>query len=531
LIPAARYLPARRGYLSAGTPQKDAGSKHDVEEAVVFTNVCLAVTSSKLTATGLALHEETTGIRRSLMFLPLFNGSKKIVLLVAGLMILGIALVDWSVVAEIPLGFLYLIPMLMVGRFFKPWQILGTAALCTFLAEQFDQFQWNIRIGIPRDILYFAAFATVGVFVSETSRSRQVILDQLKEIERQSEAREEAEEQLKVLIESSPAAIITTNSDGSILMANEAAHRLLAVQNGTLPGCLLQRFFPALSNISRRDSSRRLLRAVMQSRGLREDGETFMADISFSTYNTKSGARLAVMILDASDELRSHEETSLHQMLVGSRIAVSAVSHEIRNVCGAISVVHQNLSRSKLLHKNKDFEALGTLVVALERIAAIDLRQYPETSTEVDLLSVLDDLKIVISPSLQDESILCTWDLKPGLPMVWADQTNLMQVFLNLTTNSIRALAQTTNPRSLSISAKSTGHSVTVEFLDNGGGVTHPEELFRPFQTAAQATGLGLYLSRAFARSFGGDLRYEPLVGKACFIVDLPLAATTREGI
>ena len=132
-------------------------------------------------------------------------------------------------------------------------------------------------------------------------------------------------------------------------------------------------------------------------------------------------------------------------MLVGSRIAVSAVSHEIRNVFGAISVVHQNLSRRKLLHKNKDFEALGTLVVALERIAAIDLRQYPETSTEVDLLSVLDDLKIVISPSLQDESILCTWDLKPGLPMVWADQTNLMQVFLNLTTNSIRAFAQTTD--------------------------------------------------------------------------------------
>jgi hypothetical protein len=30
-----------------------------------------------------------------------------------------------------------------------------------------------------------------------------------------------------------------------------------------------------------------------------------------------------------------------------------------------------------------------------------------------------------------------------------------------------------------------------------------------------------LYLARAFARSFGGDLRYMPLPGSACFVVEL----------
>lgn len=464
------------------------------------------------------------------MFLPLFQSNKKIVFPAASGLIALIAIADWRISTEIPLGFLYIVPMLLLGRFLKPWQTLLAAAVCTGLAELFDPFRWNIRVGTPRDVLYFAAFATVGVFVAETTRSRQVILRQLREIERQSEAREEAEEQLEMLIESSPASIITTNADGCILMANQAAHRLLDVPAGTLPGRLLQQFLPALSNLSRRDAARPLLRAVMQSRGRREDGESFMADICFSTYSTRSGPRLTAMIIDASDELRSHEETSLHQMLAGSRIAVSAVSHEIRNVCAAIGVVHQNLLRSKLLNRNKDFEALGTLVVALERIAAVDLRQYPESSAEVDLLSVLNDLKIVISPSLQDQSVACTWDLEPDLPMVWADQTNLMQMFLNLATNSVRALAQTRQQRRLTISAKSTGHSVTVEFLDNGGGVAHPEELFRPFQPAAQETGLGLYLSRAFARSFGGDLRYAPGSGQACFIVDLPLAAAARAG-
>jgi two-component system sensor kinase FixL len=144
-------------------------------------------------------------------------------------------------------------------------------------------------------------------------------------------------------------------------------------------------------------------------------------------------------------------------------------------------------------------------------------------------LSVLDDLKIVIAPSLHEESVLCIWNLESDLPTVWADRTNLMQIFLNLTTNSVRALSQTGSERTLTISAKSTANGVSVEFLDNGGGVTHPENLFHPFQPGAHATGLGLYLSRAFARSFGGDVRYKSLTGKACFIVELLVAATGEE--
>jgi len=96
-----------------------------------------------------------------------------------------------------------------------------------------------------------------------------------------------------------------------------------------------------------------------------------------------------------------------------------------------------------------------------------------------------------------------------------------MQVLLNLTTNSIRALAAKAADRALTISARSEGQRVTVEVLDNGGGVAQPSELFRPFQTGAQNTGLGLYLARAFARSFGGDLRYKAIPGSACFVVEL----------
>lgn len=435
-------------------------------------------------------------------------------------MIAAIALIDWRVVGEVPLGFLYLVPMLIVGSVLGPLPIAAIAALCTVLAETFDDLTWSLKTGLSRDVLYFAAFVGAGLFVREVSRNRRAASEHLHEIELQSDARREAEEQLRVLIDSSPVAIITGDADGCVLMANEAAHRMLGVAQGNLSGKAIHRYLPSLANVSRHGDSQQIFRTVMQARGQREDGETFLADICFSTYRTNAGSRLTAIVIDASEELRTHEVSGLHQLLVGSRIAIGAVSHEVRNVCGAIAVIHQNLAQGGLLVGNKDFEALGNLVVALERIASVNLRQSTSRATEVDLTALLDELKIVVAPLLQEEDIVAQWNVEPGLPLVWADRSSLMQVFLNLVTNSIRVLTDKSDGV-FSVTAKSAGNQVLLEFVDNGGGVAQPENLFRPFQAGAEATGLGLYISRAFMRSFGGELRYQPLHGSACFIVSL----------
>lgn len=461
------------------------------------------------------------------MFSSLFRGSKKSVLLGTSALIVVIALIDWRAINELPLGFLYLLPMLMVGRILNPWQIAAVAALCTFLTEVFDEFVWSFRTGIPRDVLYFSAFLCAGLFVCEINRSRRMAVEHLHEIERQRDARRDAEEQLKVLIESSPAAIITTDSTGCILMANEAAHRMLDLQPDTLQGQLIHCYFPSLVNVSRQETTPRLFRTVMQSRGQRADGEVFLAEICFSTYRTDGGTRLAAMILDTSEELRTREESSLHQMLAGSRIAAAAVSHEVRNVSGAIAVVHQNLTRSGLLSQDKDFEALGNLLHALERIAAVDLRQYIDQTAETDLISVLNDVRIVVAPALREAGIEGKWNIPSELPTVWADQQNLMQVFLNLTANSIRALADR-DSKVLSIAARVSDRCVLIEFTDNAGGVAYPDQLFRPFQQGAQVTGLGLFLSRAFMRACRGELRYRPVPDGSCFVVEMPIVEQSR---
>jgi two-component system, LuxR family, sensor kinase FixL len=469
---------------------------------------------------------------RTVMLSFLLRGSPAAVLSRAALMTVLIASVDWRIEGNIPLGFLYLFPMLLAGSVLSRWQIAAAAAFCTFLTEIFDSFAWSLA-GIPRDILIFAAFFCMGLFVFEVVRSRQTALQHTEQIEREIRARSEAEEQLKVLVESSPAAVFTTNSEGVVLLANEAAHRLFAVPAGNLPGRSIHEFLPSLVNVQsplQSNEKRRPIRTAMQCRGRRQNGEVFLADIWFSTYSTSAGSRLAAMVVDGSEDLRSREELSLHQLLSGSRILVGAVSHEIRNVCGAIAMAHANLSRSSALasslDNNKDFEALGSLILALEKIAAIDLRQMADQASSVDLASLLEEFRIVVEPSLEEKDIRLTIEIDPATPLVWADRQSLLQVFLNLTKNSERAIMMigSDNRRDLGIEVRHAKQRVTVRFRDTGGGVAHPDRLFRPFQQQAQATGLGLYLSRAFMRSFRGDLRYEPEPGGSSFIVELSAA-------
>jgi two-component system, LuxR family, sensor kinase FixL len=458
------------------------------------------------------------------MYAAFFRGSRRAILLRAALLIAAIAVLDWRVVGAIPLGFLYLLPMAMVGSVLETWQIALVAVVCTVLAELFDDLAWIQPAGISRDVLYFAAFFGAGIFVREVTRNRRVVEKHVEEIERQSEARREAEEQLRVLVESSPAAILIAEAGGSVLMANEAAHRMFAAAPGALCGKSIHSWLPSLRNISVPEVSRQFFRTVMQAHGRRDNGETFLADICFSTYRTGAGLRLAVMVLDASEDLRTQEVSGLHQLLAASRIAIGAVSHEIRNICGAVGAVHLNLSREGALAGNRDFEALGNLIAAMERIASTSLRQTTSEASETDPEALLDELKIVISPMLEEEDIVLEWQVEQDLPLVWADRPSLMQVFLNLVTNSMRVLSGRDDGR-VSLRARQHGGQVLVEMSDNGGGVAHPQHLFQPFQNGARSSGLGLYLSRAFLRSFGGEIRYQPLNGGASFIVTLNVAA------
>lgn len=448
------------------------------------------------------------------------NRAKLIV--VAGFLIAAIALADWATKPYISLGFLYLFPIMMVGGFLSRPKIVGVALVCAVLQEIFSNLPENEAV--VRLLFSSAGFVGTGLFISELTRNRRMVMTHVDELEGQIKLREDAEQQLRSLVESSPAAIVTIDSDGEVLLANEAAQHLLAPGGNPLQGHAIRAYLPSLETVVKTQPSRSF-RTTLQCTGQRSDGEVFLAGVWFSTYTTISGPRLAAIVVDLSEDLRNREDLSLDYLLKNTRILMSAVAHEIRNLCGAILVVHKNLSQIKELESNEDFKALGSLVQSLERTSALELGSTATPNGEVvELTSVLDEFRILIESSYHESKIEVQWNIQESLPLVWADRYGLIQVFLNLAKNSHRAMMSTVK-KQLRISAREEKGTVVIRFEDTGTGIAAPESLFRPFLPGAESTGLGLYVSRVIMRSFGGELGYEPRAEGCCFAVVLPLPA------
>lgn len=450
------------------------------------------------------------------------------VLASAAVLIAFIALIDWRVEFNATLGFLYIFPMVLLGTVLGWWQLVIVAIFCTFLSDRLDPFPMDSQYA--RDTLIFLTLAVTGFLSLAVTKGFRREVESLDRLEKEAAARRAAEEQLEFLIQSSPAAVLTMTSRGEILLANPAAHRLLGVSEGALAGKGIARYIPALGSVPSVEETARIFCTEMQTRGQRENGDVFLADVFFSTYSTAAGPRLAALLVDGSEHLREREEASLEQLLAGSRILVAAVSHEVRNVCGAIGVVHENLLRNGSLAGNQDFEALGSLVQTLSKIASLELKQSVGRAQlgSVDLREVLTDLRIVLEPHCEEADIELRWNIPEALPLVQADRASLLQVLLNLTKNSQRALEQAAR-KVIDISVAQGRDGITIRVTDSGPGIPRGQKLFQPLQKGADANGLGLYLSRAFMRSFRGDLRHDPDQPGCCFLLELTPAAIADE--
>ena len=466
--------------------------------------------------------------------------------LVAGLGTIAlIALADHALANDVPLALLYLLPVGMMSTVLRRWQILLLGILCTYIAELADAFPWTFDRGIPRDALYFFAYTAAGFYVAEVVSRRRAEAAHVAALEAEMAGRREVEEQLQLVIANSSIAILTADESGRIRTANKAAESLFAAQTGAgetgaaepLENASLSKFLPSLAAVRMREQGWQRLRTMMQCQGLRAGREPFLADVWFSTYMTSGGGRLTAMIIDSTVETRDREEANLEQVLVGSRLAIGAVSHEIRNICAAISVVQQNLAQQNLAAASgpaphsEDLDALRQLVAALERIASVELSLIKRQANRVSLDRFLRELAIIVQPSLREAGIALEWRADPGLPDVLADHHSLLQVFLNLVRNAETALAHTPDAR-LCLRVVSKGARVQIALTDNGPGVSYPEKLFRPFRVGAAGnggSGLGLYLSRAMMLSFHGDLRFQPGSEGATFLVEMLAAEAAEE--
>ena len=447
------------------------------------------------------------------------------VLAIAAVLVALIALADWSVGNSFSLGVLYILPMMLSAIVLKPIETGLFAVFCAFLRSQFDTPGSHVET-ILRFVFAALAYFCCGLFVVALVRNRELVMGHLENIEREQSLRSEAEQQLRLLVESSPAAILTLDGKGIVLAANNAAKELFTIANGdTLRGRDISKYLPVLSDALRFQIGPEAFRTAAQCQGRRENGDMFLAHTWFSSYASGEGTRLAAIVVDSSEEMRDREEQNLRELMKYNRIAASAVSHEVRNICAAVSLVSSNLRDRFRLDLDEDYQALMNLVSGLEKIASLNLRSRGQsTLQDVPLQAVLDSLRIIIESEWREIGGRILWPSIEEMPNVLADPHGLLQAFLNLVQNSYRAVQEGVL-RELAITVSRAAEMVIVRLRDSGPGIPAPEQLFQPFQAGTDGAGLGLYISRAIVRSYGGDLRFEPVEAGACFVVALQVGA------
>lgn len=215
------------------------------------------------------------------------------VLLTSLALVIAIAVLDWWTKPYVSLGFLYLFPIMLAAGFVPRWAIVFIGIACALLSERFsnlDPADAPLRTG-------FEALALVGsgLFISEVLRNRRFRLA--------------SQERLRVLVETSPAAIVTVDDHGFIELANHAAAELFSPRDGHLIGQPIAAYLPELHHALRWEEGPQF-RASMQCRGHRGIGGSFLAEVWFSSYKEGPTPKLAAIIADVTEERSASDDST-----------------------------------------------------------------------------------------------------------------------------------------------------------------------------------------------------------------------------
>lgn len=206
----------------------------------------------------------------------------------------------------------------------------------------------------------------------------------------------------------------------------------------------------------------------------------------------------------------------------------ASIAHEIRNPLGAISHAGQLLSESDKLGDN-DHRLTQIIADNTSRLNAIveNVMQVSRRDPHhIELISLKEFLEKFISEyqigqTIEPGSIHI--DIQPEDVQIRFDTSHLRQILVNLCDNALRHSADYKGkPRVELRGGISTDFNRPfLDVIDRGPGINADDipHIFEPFFTsAANGTGLGLYISRQLAESNQTHLNYIVIpTGGACF--------------
>lgn len=178
--------------------------------------------------------------------------------------------------------------------------------------------------------------------------------------------------------------------------------------------------------------------------------------------------------------------------------------------------------RDNMRRVDSEAGRMERLVVQLLDAAAIESGSFTLNRREMDLVELMETVAHVHFPLMDNHGNQVTIDAPPALPTIYGDRERLLQVLLNLVSNSVKH----TVSGIVTLSARSEEDGIAVAVQDTGEGIA-PELLSNLFQRyprnrAAGGNGLGLYICGQIVCAHDGKILVESRVGegtKVCFTI------------
>lgn len=356
-------------------------------------------------------------------------------------------------------------------------------------------------------------------------------------------------ELLRVTLESIGDGVISTDTDGRVMMINRAAEVLTGWSRQEATGQPLDRVFRLLDETSRTpcENPARIVLRSGQNAPLTPDvllvskdgAERVVAD-SGTPIRNREGAVVGVVLVfrDITHKRRMETELLRGEKLESLGILAGGIAHDFNNLLTGI-IGNISLAKVRVDAGNDVQKELDGIEKAAIRAAGLT-RQLLTFSRGGDpvkkTIRLADLIRESATFSLRGANVRCVFDLNDDLWPVEADIEQLGQVIQNLVINANQAMpdggALTIRADNLRIDAASEatnlppGRYVQVVFEDEGIGIPKDQlgKIFDPYFTTKQSgSGLGLATVYSIVDKHGGHIEAisEPGWG-AIFTLCLP---------
>ncbi|HEX2100188.1 MAG TPA: ATP-binding protein [Candidatus Synoicihabitans sp.] len=333
--------------------------------------------------------------------------------------------------------------------------------------------------------------------------------------------------------------ILVIDADGAIEYANEAAHRLIGLNDDELTGQTLWRLVPGLHPSLSADLEGALPVMAREFELTYPEPRTVRLYLMpFRTGSRGGEPRFAVILSDVSREKASTEARIESERMSSVLLLAAGVAHELGNPLNSLNIHLQLMDRKlRRVKTNREVEAVAESVrVCREEVRRLDgiisnfleaIRPRPPDLAETHLLEVLDEVLHFQHAELADRGITIEAETSHDLPVVMADRNQLKQVFFNVLKNAVEAMQP---GGKLHIVTRADDDNVYLLFGDTGSGIKQEDmlRLFEPYHTTKPSGhGLGLMIVQRIMREHGGQVGIESKPGTGT-VVTLQLPRKDR---